>query len=633
MLDAARSKTGNWTAKFFIGILAASFAVWGISDVFSTRPPDTIAEVGTRQVRVEEFRRMFDRQLRLLSEQLGQTLTADQGRQLGVDRQVLAQLLRDAALEAQGDELNLQISDASVAQRIANAKQFQTSDGKFNADQFRRLLQSNGLTEQMFVAAERQGMIRAAIANTIERGATVPDSVAELAYRFRNEQRDVRYFTVRMDEASIGQPSDSDLKNFYDANQRLFEVPERRVIAALEVTPESLTDRVSVSDEDVKQFYEERKSEFGTPEKRTLEQIAFDSVGDAEAARARIDAGSSFLDVAKEKGLSETDVKLGTFTRENLPDPSLAKAAFALTKGNVSQPVQGRLATVLLRVVEIEPGSQQSLAEASSEIKQRLRLDQARDEVLAVYEKVEESRAGGQSMDEIAKELSLSVVEIPPVDSSGHTADGTAVTGLSDASSIVRAAFESDVGIENDPVATRGDGYIWFEVRDVQPTSIKPLDQAREDAVKAWKARQLREAVLKKAEELKKRAEAGEPLSKLASESNAELVKQQGVKRNEASEAFDSAAVQALFSVREDGFAVAATGDGKGAKIMQSSPVLAPPYNAGSGEAKSLEQELSTSLTNDLYAQYLADLQRRVGVQIDENVLSNAGSSAYQRGY
>ncbi|MGI9465332.1 MAG: SurA N-terminal domain-containing protein [Aestuariivirgaceae bacterium] len=631
MADSVRLKAGNWTAKIFIAVLAASFAVWGIADVFSTRPPDTIAEVGTRQVRVEDFRRMFERQLRLLSQQLGQSLTADQGRQLGVDRQVLAQLLRDAALEAQGDELNLQVSDASVAQRIANTKQFQTSDGSFNADQFRRLLRTNGLSEQMFVASERQGMVRASIANTIERGAAVPNSVAELAHRFRNEQRDVSYFTATVDEASISAPSDSDLKSFYDANQQLFEIPEHRVIAALQVTPGALADRISVSDEDVRKSYEDRKSDYGTPEKRTLEQIAFDNVEDAQAAKAKIDGGASFVDVAKEKGLSEADIKLGTFTRQNLPDPSLAEAAFSLSKDAVSQPVAGRLSTVLLKVVGIEPGSQQSLDEVKDQIKQRLQLDGARDEVLAIYEKVEEARASGQSMEEIAKDLSLSVDETAPVDRSGQTADGTAVEGLADASSIVRAAFESDIGIDNDPVTTRDDGYVWFEVRDIQTKSVRPLDEVREDAVKAWKSRQLRVAVVEKAKELKNRAEAGEALSKLAAESKAEIVKQQGIKRNEASEAFDSAAVQALFSVREDGFAFAVNGDGKGAKVMQSSPVLAPPFDAGSGEAKSLQQELSTALTNDLYAQYLSDLQRRLGVQIDENVLSNAGNTAYQQ--
>lgn len=633
MLDALRDKTGSWVVKIFIGVLAASFAVWGIADVFTTRPTDTLAEVGSRQISVQEYSNRFQRELRLLSQQLGQPLTAAQGRQFGLDRNVLGALLRDAALEAQADELNLTVSDTSVAQRIADNPQFQNSQGTFNKDQFLALLRSNGLSEQMFVVAEKQGLIRGAIATTIERGAAAPQKLVEFAHKFNNEQRDATYFTVTVPETTIAEPSDSDLKTFYDANPQLFRVPERRTIAAIQVTADSLTDRIQISDEDVAKLYEDRKADYGTLEKRTIQQIAFASVEEAAAAKAKIDGGASFLDIAKEKQLSDTDLNLGTFTQTALPDPKVAEAAFSLAKDAVSAPVEGKLATVLLRVTNIEPGSQRPLSEVAGEIKKALQLDGARDEILAIYDKVEELRASGQSFDDIAKELSLTLLETAPVDRSGHTESGALVENLVDTSGIVRAAFESDVGVDNDPVATPDDGYVWFEVRDIIATSTKLLADARDDAVKGWKAEALRKAVVEKAEDLKKRAEAGETLAKLASEVGAEIKTQQGIKRNEASESFETAAVQALFAVREDGIAVAVDGDGKGAKLMKSTPVLAVPYDSQSAEAKSLATQLSTSFANDLYAQYLADLQRRLGVDIDEKVLANAGGQPSQRGY
>ncbi|MGI9464022.1 MAG: peptidyl-prolyl cis-trans isomerase, partial [Aestuariivirgaceae bacterium] len=316
---------------------------------------------------------------------------------------------------------------------------------------------------------------------------------------------------------------------------------------------------------------------------------------------------------------------------DSLPDKTLADAAFALAKDIVSAPVEAKLATVLLRVTGIESANQQTLSEVTGDIKQTLRLEGARDEILSVYDKVEENRASGQSLAGIAKDLSLDVLETAPIDRTGHTESGALVENLVDTTGIVRAAFESDVGVDNDPVTVQGDGYVWFEVRDITPSSIKPLETARDDAIKGWKAEQHRKAILDKAEALKKRADAGEGLAKLAGELKAEVKTQQGVKRNEASEAFDAAAVQALFGVREDGFAIAMEGDGKAARLMKSTPVLAVPFDRNSAEAKALDKELSTAFSNDLYAQYLADLQRRLGVEIDESVLANAASQPYRR--
>jgi hypothetical protein len=45
MLTTLRSKTGGWIAKIFIGLLAASFAVWGIEDMLRGRVSDELARV------------------------------------------------------------------------------------------------------------------------------------------------------------------------------------------------------------------------------------------------------------------------------------------------------------------------------------------------------------------------------------------------------------------------------------------------------------------------------------------------------------------------------------------------------------------------------------------------------------
>ena len=624
MLTALRSKAGGWVAKAFIVLLAGSFAVWGIADVFSGRQTDVLAQVGTREISATEYGYALNRQVRAFGNQIGQSLTPDQARQFGIHRQVLGQMLRDAALEAQADELGLGVSGETVAQRIADNKQFQNASGVFNADQFRRLLQNNGLSEQAFVIAERQGLLRASIADSIEQGLTTPRAITGIAHKHRSEQRDASYFIITGDTAKIADPGDDELQKFYDTNKRLFAVPERRKIGVLQISPESLADRINVSEENLKEYYDKRMTDYGTPEKRTVQQITFPSEDDAKAALAKIKTGSKFEDIAKERGLSGTDLNLGEVTRKSLPDQLISDAAFKLALNEVSQPVKGKLATALLRVTAIVPGAQKTFDEVREEISKAVKLDRARDEVLAVHDQIEDGRAGGQTISEVARGLSLTIVETPDIDSRGNDENDIAFTGISSMADIVRAAFDSDVGVENDPLTTGGDGFTWYEVRDVKSATTKPLADVRSDAMDAWKARQLRTSVLERVQALKKRADGGESLAALAKEAGVQIKKQNGLQRNEASEEFGSPAVNALFAASEDGFAIAIEGDGKGARLMKSTPVFATPFDSNSDEAKAIRQTLKTSLTNDLYAQYLAALQNKLGVTINEALFNRA---------
>jgi peptidyl-prolyl cis-trans isomerase D len=625
MLTALRSRAGGLVAKAFIILLAASFAVWGIADVFSGRQSEVVAEVGTRTVSAPEFSNAFNRQLRVLSSQIGQPLTPAQGREFGLHRQVLGQLVRDATLEAQADTLNLNVSPKAIAQRIADNAQFQGADGSFNADQFRRLLQSAGLSEQAFVAAERQGLLRGFITDSISQGLAPPRTLAGIAHKHRTEQRDASFFTITGKTQDIADPSDDELKKFYDGNPRLFAVPERRAMTVLQVTPATLANQMQATDEELRDYYERRANDYGTPEKRTIQQIAFTSQADAKAAYDKIEAGAKFEDIARERGLNDKDLSLGTVTKPELPDKIIADAAFSLAKDQVSEPVTGKLSTALLRVTAIEPGQQKSFDEVRDEVAKLVKLDKARDAVLDVHDKVEDGRAGGQTLQDIAKQLSLSLVQTPLLDASGADETGTPYSGdLSEMANIVGAAFDSDIGVDNDPLTTDREGFTWFIVNDVKSASTQPLDEVRNKAINSWKARQLRSKLLEQADALKKRLVGGESLEALAQELGVEIKKQTGLQRNEASEAFPAAAVNALFAAPENGFAVALESNGEGARVMQSTPVFAAPFDANSDEAKAITQVLSTGITNDLYAGYLTALQSEIGVTINDAAFNYA---------
>src|SRR5437763_16802790 len=99
MLDVFRRASKGWTAKILMGRLVLRGGIWGIADVFRGFSTDALATVGGRKISVEEGERLYEQRLRYYSEQSGRAITPEDARKLGLDRLVLSELLRNAALD------------------------------------------------------------------------------------------------------------------------------------------------------------------------------------------------------------------------------------------------------------------------------------------------------------------------------------------------------------------------------------------------------------------------------------------------------------------------------------------------------------------------------------------------------
>ncbi|WP_108882874.1 SurA N-terminal domain-containing protein [Anderseniella sp. Alg231-50] len=626
MLTALRSKSGGIIAKVFIALLAGSFAVWGIEDMLRGGNSETLAKVGDREIGSYEFSEAFNRQLSVYSRRLGETITPDRARQLGIDRQILGDLMRDAALDSQAAALGITMPERVVAQRVADSPQFQGADGTFNANSFRNLLRQNGFSEQQFFAVERESMTRQVISQPLTTQAVVPNTLVELVWKHRTEQRDATYFEFTLPEETK-QPTDADLRSLYDENKELFREPERRTMSIVALTPEAIMAGIQVSEDDLKRQYEATKKQLAAAETRTVLQIAFDNEADAIAAAQKIKNGTSFEDIAKEQGKTESDISLGTVAKSAIPDPAVAEAAFALADGAVSDPVKSRFSTVLLKAKIVGTSGARSLDEMRDELATAVRATKARDQLLDLHDKFEDARASGASLEEAAAEIGVKVANVGPVALDGTGNDGKSVVVPGHSNSLA-TAFETEIGLEISPLIDGDDGFTWLETRDIVATAVPAFNDIKDKVSDTWKAREAASATRKKAEELVAKLRSGTPIADLAKTENAEVKTVNGVRRNRTAANFNTADIAALFSVPENGKAFAIANDGKSAKIIASTPVLGTGFNSSSEEAKAIKQVLETNLSNDLYAEYVNALQEQIGVTINDTVWARIASGA-----
>src|SRR3954454_18034235 len=91
MLRGMRKASANWLGRIVmavvLGLIAISFAVWGIGDIFRGFGQSTVAKIGSTEITVEQFRQIYNDRIQQLGRELGRPITPDQARLLRLDQQ------------------------------------------------------------------------------------------------------------------------------------------------------------------------------------------------------------------------------------------------------------------------------------------------------------------------------------------------------------------------------------------------------------------------------------------------------------------------------------------------------------------------------------------------------------------
>ncbi len=625
MLEKFRNLGKTWVAKILLMLLAGSFGVWGIRDIFGGFHSTALVTVGSQEISSTEYTNSYRRALQNLAQQSGQNLSAADAHRMGVERSILNNLIQTAAIDAEAANLKLSISRQQIAEDAQANPAFHDAAGKFDARVFARVLEQNGMNEDMFLLAESRNKTRAAITDAIDRGLNPPNALVEAMSRYQTEQRDAKYFTITAADTDVTPPTDDELKKQYEATPAAYTAPEYRSIAVMKVEPADIAAKISLTPDDLSQGYDKYKLDYFTPERRTILQISFPSVDEAKKAKDRIAAGTDFMAIAKERGATESDITFADKSKAEFLDKTIADAAFALKEGDVSDPVSGKLVTALLKATKVTPEKQATLDEVKAELTQRLQTEKAQDEIQSIYDAVEDGRAAQTKFEDIAKAQSIPFLLIPQVSAAGLDPTGKDVA-IPDKQDLLKAAFDSDVGVENNALTPK-DGYFWYEVREVVPSALKPFDVVKDQVKSDVVARKIRELLTDRATKLVQSLKIGASLETVAADAKAEIKTSQGLRRNEANADFDVPAVTALFGVPDSGFAWSLEGDGKSAKIMQSQPVLAAPFDITAPASKELVKTIATAQSKDILTAYITTLQGQVGVSINNDLWQQVSGS------
>jgi peptidyl-prolyl cis-trans isomerase D len=542
MLQTIREKTAGWIAGAILGVFAFTLVFFGVYDYFSPRPENYAARITgpdrfyfltgeQREIAPQQFNQEYAARREYERSQQGeafdeQAFSSPENRRRILDDMVDRQLVLMAARE-QG----LVVTDAMVNAAICKLPEVQV-DGRCDDERYRMLLAVQNTSDAEFKQSMRENMLRDLMLRQIIGTSVASDAEIAAQQRMLAQTRDIRYLEIAPPALPAEPPADSDLQAWYDGHLSQYQRPESVEIEYVELVADALTVPAQVSETDLRARYESERARYVTEDQRSagliLVAVAADATAEAvEQARAKAaglaaqarQPGADFAALARahseDEGSREAGGDLGVVERGLYPAP-LEQAVFALQPGQISEPVRTPDGWAVLQLRELVPGSARSFEEVRAELEAGA-LEAERERAFSdlnsrLFDAISENPG---DLAGPARELQLQLLRAGPF--TREAGDGIAALPQ-----VRQMAFRDTQRLEgeaSDPVEIGTNHVVFLRVVKHTPAAAIPLAEVRDRVLADFQADRLQRLARTQAEALLARANAGESLETLATES------------------------------------------------------------------------------------------------------------------
>ena len=626
MLNAIRQRAGSWIVKILLLFLVASFAIWGIGDIFygGGRNP-TVAEVGDSEILASELSTEFQRVVNTIQRQLGTGIDREQAIRLGLMQQALQDLVARRLIDLSARDLGLMVDDDTLRQLVVSNPAFQTG-GRFDRSRFEQLLLANGLDEETYLAGLRQDVLRAMLTQSLTGPVEAPEVLVDALYRYRNEQRQGAMLVVESEAIeTVPEPTEEQIAAYHADHEATYTAPAFRQVTFVTVEPADLLGEIEIPEDQIRATYDERIDTYRTPARREVQQLLAADRSAIERAAEAIASGTGFEAAASDE-VTFTD--LGDVEPGQLPE-ALNDTVFALDVGSVSEPVESPFGWHLFLVTHEVPEERTPFAEVRDQIEQELALEEASDRLPSLANALDDELAAGLPLEEAAANVGLATQALEAIDRRGLDEAGEPAEGLPDGSRFLEVAFETPAGETSLLEETEDGRYFVLRVDRVQEPRLKPVDEVREEVVAAWKAEERRRLAREKAETLRQRAnEAASFEAPAAADTGVDLVPLGPLGRDATpAPPATPAAVEALFATPPGEVADQVVEVAGGFAVIRTGEVIAADPTADPTGVARLRDQLSAEMKADIVAQYELALRDTYPVRIDQAEVNRVGTA------
>jgi peptidyl-prolyl cis-trans isomerase D len=484
-----KSKIGVALTLAFLALIAIAFASADItgSSFGGVAGGDRVAVVGGQKIGTATLSQAASNAFERAREQNPQ-LTMQRFVAAGAVGQVLDDLIDHSAVFAFAKRHGITASDRLIDSEIAQIPAFQGPDGKFSEQAYRQLLAQQRLTDQQVREDLAQGLVAKQVLVPVSFGARLPQTlVTRYAALSRERRRGAIAFVPSAAFAPKAPPADQVLQQFYAANRSAYIRPERRTIRYASFGEEAMGNVAAPTEAEVARAYAEKRDAYAPSETRTIQQVVLPTQEAAQAFVAELRGGASLEAAARAKGLLPSTASV---TRQALSAQAslpVADAVFAAGPGSIAGPARSGLGWHVARVVSVASNPGKSLEQARAEIVADLTAGKRRTALSEFSARIEEQFDDGANLNDVAREMGLTVATTEPLLANGQVAGKPGSTAPAELARVLPTAFLMDR--ENEPQLAEvepGRRFVMFDVAEIVPAAPPPLAEIRERVAQDW---------------------------------------------------------------------------------------------------------------------------------------------------
>jgi len=271
MLQDIRDRASSWVAYIIIGLLILSFAMWGIQEYFGGGRGAPVASINGNEISLPEFNQQVQQRKQVLQSVLGANYQQQYPDESIVRKQVIKDMVRTELLRQEVDAAGFEISKASLIKRIQQIPQFQ-KDGKFDPDQYKRLLEAQRYNKAQFENELREQEKLRQFENSLASSSFIPKADLQRFQKISEQTRDFKYAVVTVKPEAIT-IVDTEIDSYYNDNKQYYQTPEQVKLAYVEVKEQDLADSITVSADDAQAIYDSQSERYRSAELRKARHI------------------------------------------------------------------------------------------------------------------------------------------------------------------------------------------------------------------------------------------------------------------------------------------------------------------------------------------------------------------------
>lgn len=447
-------------------------------------------------------------------------------------------LVQRAVMLREADRLGLTVTDEDLRNELRSGPFAAVlfPQGKFIGEtQYENFVQNAfGLSREDFETQLKEEILINRLQAMVAGGQTVSDAEVRAAYLKQATKVKFQYAVISAEDIRKQiNPTDAELQAYFTQNAAQYAkaIPETRqlqyVAFGLNQVPGGAP---QVSDADVQQYYNQNQKQFQVPEQVRVRHILIkvapnaDAKTDAAAKQKAEDIlnqlhnGADFATLAKkysdDPGSKPMGGELG-FLQRGATVPEFDKMAFSLQPGQTSGVIKTQFGYHILQVEEKQAAHLKPLSEVKTTIVADLTQQKQAQEAQS-YAAELQNEAQRVGLQKVADEHHLQVVN------TDYLMQGAVVPGLADGSHMLTQAFTMKPNAAPQTAST-GEGYAVFQVTAVKAAHAPTFAEYKARILEDFRNQQLPGMLRQKTDQLASLAHTDNSLQKAAAATGAKL--------------------------------------------------------------------------------------------------------------